>query len=66
MGFRDTLVKNIYCKQHNPKMTKGDHGNQVHFVWNNYKRKMIPIKDLYFIDDYIAETYNNEYLQAIM
>ena len=66
MGLRNTFIKNVYCQQHNPKMPKGDYRNQVHFVWNNYKRKMIPIKDLYFIDDYIAETYNNEYLQAII
>ena len=46
MGLRNTLVKNVYCQQHNPKMPKGDYRNQVHFVWNNYKRKMIPIKDL--------------------
>ena len=66
MGLRDTFVKNVYCQQHNPKMPKGDYRNQVHFVWNNYKRKMIPIKGVYFIDDGIAKTYNNEYLQAII
>ena len=64
MGLRDTFVKNVYCQQHNPKMPKGDYRNQVHFVWNKYKRKMIPIKGVYFIDDDIAKIYNNEYLQA--
>ena len=66
MGLRDTFVKNVYCQQHNPKMPKGDYRNQVHFVWNNIKRKMIPIKGVYFIDDDIAKIFNNEYLQAIM
>ena len=66
MGLRDTFVKNIYCQQHNPKMPKGDYRNQVHFVWNNNKRKMIPIKGVYYIDDDIAKIYNNEYLQAVM
>jgi hypothetical protein len=66
MGLRDTFVKGIYCQQHNPKMPKGDYTNQVHFVWNNYKRKMIPIKGVYYIDDYIAKIYNNEYLQAVI
>ena len=66
MGLRDTFVKNVYCQQHNPKMPKGDYRNQVHFVWNNIKRKMIPIKGVYYIDDDIAKIYNNEYLQAIM
>ena len=66
MGLRDTFVKNIYCQQHNPKMPNGDYRKQVHFVWNNYKRKMIPIKGVYYIDDDIAKIYNNEYLQAVM
>ena len=66
MGLRDTFVKGIYCQQHNPKMPKGDYTNQVHFVWNNYKRKMIPIKGVYYIDDAIAKIYNNEYLQAVI
>jgi hypothetical protein len=66
MGLRDTFVKDIYCQQHNPKMPKGDYTNQVHFVWNNYKRKMIPIKGVYYIDDAIAKIYNNEYLQAVI
>ena len=64
MGLRDTWVENIYCQQHNPKKPKGDYSNQVHFVWNKYKRKMIPIKGVYYIDDDIAKRYNNEYLQA--
>ena len=66
MGLRDTYVEKIYCQQHNPKMPEGDYRNQVHFVWNNYKRKMIPIKGVYYIDDVIAEGYNNEYLQAVL
>lgn len=66
MGLRDTFVKNIYCQQHNPLMPKGNYRNQVHFVWNNYKRKMIPIKGVYYIDYDIAKRYNNEYLQAII
>ena len=66
MGLRDTFVKNVYCQQHNPKMPKGDYRNQIHFVWNKYKRKMMPINGVYFIDDDIAKIYNNEYLQAII
>ena len=66
MGLRDTFVKDIYCQQHNPEMPKDIYCNQIHFVWNNYKRKMIPIKGIYYIDKDIAKTYNNEYLQAVM
>jgi hypothetical protein len=66
MGLRDTFVENIYCQQHNPKKPKGDYSNQVHFVWNKYKRKMIPIKGVYYIDDDIAKIHNNEYLQAVI
>ena len=66
MGLRDTFVKNVYCQQHNPKMPKGDYRNQIHFVWNNYKRKMIPIKGLYYVNVYSVEGYNNEYLQAVL
>ena len=66
MGLRDTFINNIYCQKHNPKMPKGDYRNQVHFAWNKYKRKMIPIKGLYFVNDNIAKIYNNEYLQAVI
>ena len=27
---------------------------------------MIPIKGLYFVNDYIAEGYNNEFLQTVL
>ena len=66
MNLRNTFIKNIYCQKHNPKMPKGDYSNQIHFVWNNYKRKMIPINGLYYLDEDIANTYNNEYLQAVI
>ena len=59
-------VKKIYYRQHNPIMTEGDYTMQVHFAWNNFKRKMVPIKGLYYIDYNIAKTYNNEYLQSII
>ena len=66
MGLRETFIKNVYCQKHNPKKPKGDYSNQIHFVWNNYKRRMVPIKGLYYIDIDIAETYNNEYLQSVI
>ena len=66
LGLRDTFVKGVYCQQHNPKMPKGDYSNQIHFVWNNYKRKMIPLKGIYYISDYNADLINNEYLQAVI
>ena len=66
MGLRDTFVKKIYCQQHNPKMPKGDYRYQIHYVWNNYKRKMIPIKGVYYIDNSVAKVYNNEYLQSVI
>ena len=66
MGLRDTYVKNIYCQQHNPKKPSGDYTQQVHFIWNKYKRKMIPLKGVYFISHDIAKIYNNEYLQSVV
>ena len=66
MGLRDTEVKNIYCQIHNPEMPKGNYRGQIHFVWNNYKRKMIPIKGLYIIEDSIAKNFNDEYLQSVI
>ena len=66
MGLRDTFVEKIYCQQHNPEMPKGDYRKQIHFVWNKYKREMIPLKDIYYIDDYFAKQINNEYLQAVI
>ena len=51
LGLHDTYAKNIYCQKHKPKKPKGDYRNQIHYVWNNYKRKIIPIKGLYYIDD---------------
>ena len=66
MGLRDTFAKKIHFQKYNPKMPQSDYRNQVHFVWNNYKRKMIPIKGLYYANDYIGEGYNNEYLQAVL
>ena len=45
-------------------MPKGDFRNQIHFVRNNYKRKMIPLKEIYFIAYQKAKSINNEYLQA--
>lgn len=66
MGLHDTHVEKIYYRQHNPIMTEGDYTMQVHFVWNGYKRKMVPIKGLYYIDYYIAKTYNNEYIQSVL
>ena len=66
MGLRNTIVENVYCQQHNPTKPKGDYTNQIHFVWNKYKRKMILIKGVNDIDDVIDKTYNNEYLQAVI
>ena len=66
MGLRDTFVENVYCQQHNPKMPKGDYRNQIHFVWNDYKRKMVPIKGVYYIDDYFSKDITDEYLQSVL
>ena len=65
MGLGSTFIKGVYY-QHYSAMPKGDYRNQIHFVWNKYKRKMIPIKGLYYIDEVIAKRYNNEYLQAVI
>ena len=70
MGLRDTFVKDIYCQKYDPEkmireqMPRTCYTNQVHFVWNNYKRKMIPLEGIYFITDNNAKIYNNEYLQS--
>jgi len=66
MGLSDTGIKSIYYQKNNSKMSKGNYRGLIHFVWNDYKRKMIPIKGLYFIDDRIAKEYNDEYLQAVV
>ena len=66
MGLHHTNVEKIYYRQHNPIMTNDDYTMQVHFAWNKYKRKMVLIKGLYYIDYYIAKTYNNEYLQSVI
>ena len=66
MDLRNTFVKNVYCQNHNPEYPKGIYKNLIHFVWNNFKRKMIPINGLYFIKDSIAKKYNNEYLQSVI
>ena len=66
MGLQDTEIKNIYCVIRNPEMPKGNYNGQMHFVWNNYKRKMIPIKGLYFIGNRIVKDYNDEYLQSVI
>ena len=66
MGLSDTEVKNVYCQKHSPKMPKGNYRGLMHFVWNDYKRKMIPIKGLYSIDDRIAKEYDDDYLQSVM
>lgn len=66
LGLRDTFVKNIYCQQHNPKKPNGDYTSQIHFIWNKYKRQMVPIKGVYYIDYGLAKKYNNEYLQSLV
>ena len=66
MNLRETFVEKIYCQQHNPEIPKGDYRRQIHFVWNKYKREMIPLKNIFYIDYYFAEQLNNEYLQAII
>ena len=66
LGLRDTFVKGVYCQQHNPDMPEGDYRYQIHFVWNNYKRKMVPLKGIYYIDDQGAKSINDEYLQAVI
>ena len=66
LGLRDTFVEGVYCQQHNPDMPKGDYRYQIHFVWNNYKRKMVPLKGIYYIDDQGAKSINDEYLQAVI
>ena len=66
LGLRDTFVEGVYCQQHNPDMPKGDYRYQIHFVWNNYKRKMVPLKGIYYINDKVAKSINDEYLQAVI
>ena len=65
MDLRETFVNKVYCQNHNPEKPEWDYSMRLHFVWNNYKRKMIEINGLYYISDSIAESTNNEYLQSV-
>ena len=55
-----TYLKGIY---YNPKLTKEDNRSLVYSAWNKYKRKMVSFKGVNYIDKYVAEEYNSEYLQ---
>ena len=69
MELCDAFVKNIYWKISLKEMWDSDdyidrikryQRAHLFFVWNNYKRKMIPLK----VIGYIYENTNNEYLQS--
>ena len=66
MQLRDTFVNKVYCQKHNPERPPNDFNFQIHFVWNKYKRKMIPIDNIYYITDGSARITNNEYLQSVI
>ena len=40
--------------------------NFSHYAWNKYKRKMIPIEGVYYIDNSNVDKHNNEYLQSVI
>ena len=40
--------------------------NFMHYAWNKYKRKMITIEGVYYIDNSNVDKHNNEYLQSVI
>ena len=66
MQLRDTFINKVYCQKHNPERPPNDFNFQIHFVWNKYKRKMIPIDNIYYITDGSARITNNEFLQSVI
>ncbi len=65
MKLRITSVDKVYCLTHNPERPPEEWNVLLHYVWNKYKRKMISL-EIDRIDDNIAKTHNNEYLQAVV
>ena len=71
MGLRDTFVKDIYCQKFDPEkmireqMPRTCYTNQVHFVWNNYKRKMIFLLLIIMLKYIIMNIYNPLYKNHI-
>ena len=72
MDLRYIDVKNVY-KKYNPEKSVRDDSylfgryfpQQKYYVWNNYKREMILLKEInYFYNNDIDEKSNNEYLQS--